>query len=323
MPIPEYSVRPADLSVIGKIEARVLHESWCRPPTRVLMYNNFDLTSSTVLLFFFSSNMKSAAVVVKLSRNVDLIKREYDNLCVLQSRVPGLAPVPLFFEKIDCFAAMAMQAVAGNRISGWDEQVAQLPALVDRLIDFHRRVAEEDFAPEQLGDGLFKPFAEIAALRRDPAITHPYERICADLAHTLQNRVLPRIPQHSDFYFHNTLICGDRIMIVDWEDFGQVHVPGYDLFCLFLNFYAPEDAKQVETFFRDRRLMQGMRNAMQSYFKAFDLSLDIAPGILAFTLVQQYLHSLHQGRSCAEMLWQRVASYVKHAERFAHLLAWS
>lgn len=323
MQTPETMKRAEGLSVVEKIQACVIQETGCCPPTRVLMYNNFDLSTSSILLFFFSQKMKKPDVLVKLGRNVRVVRREFDNLCVLHRRVPGLAPAPLFLENIDSFAALGMRVVAGRRISHWDERVARLPALVDRLIDFHRGVADGGLMPEPLGDELLKPFAKIAALRRDPAITKPYARICDDVAKALPRQTLPRIPQHGDFYFDNVLICGDRIMIVDWEDFGQVHIPGYDLFCLFLNFYVPGDARLLNSFFSDRRLMEGMRNAMQSYFKAFDLPLDLAPGILAFTLLQQYLHSLHQGRSSSEMLWQRLAAYVQHAQRFATFLALS
>lgn len=43
---------------------------------------------------------------------------------------------------------------------------------------------------------------------------------------------LPHIPQHGDFTANNFGLVNSSLVIFDWEDFGRVHLPGFDIFIL-------------------------------------------------------------------------------------------
>lgn len=289
------------------------------------MYNNFGPVASTqtissTLLMMFSAGMRDPAVVIKLCKEVMVVKREFENLHAVQDRVRDLSPTPLFFDTIDSFGVLAMKAVPGRYISTWNERVDRLPALVDRLISFHRSVQLGYMDQDQSLRCFREPFETIGKLGRDSKVEAACARMGEVLSHALKGTSLPRILQHGDFCFNNILIQGDHVSVVDWEDFGEVSLPGYDLVSLFLNFYTLGDPQQLERFFEDNRFVGYMRNGIEAYFKAFDLPLNLAHGIFAFTLMQRFLHSHQLVRSSTEMFWHQVSAYVQHPERFSRLL---
>lgn len=307
------------LSVVDQIQSRVVQGEWCQPPAQVFMYNNCDSSNSSILLIIFARGMKHPGVVVKLCRRIMIGKREYENLCAVQDRIRHLSPVPLFFDTIDSFGVLGMSALPGNRISTWDERVDRLPALVDRLISFHRSVHLGNMDEDHSVRCFREPFEAVRKLKGYTEIVATFGRMGEALTPLFQKTSLPRLPQHGDFYFDNILIDGERISVVDWEDFGEIFLPGYDLFCLLLNFYDPLDRQEGKRFFEDSCLGAAMRKGIEVYFRAFGLPPDLAGGILAFTLIQQFLHSQRLGRSSAEVLWHRLAGFVQQPERFDRL----
>jgi hypothetical protein len=66
-----------------------------------------------------------------------------------------------------------------------------------------------------------------ASLETDSA---PYvDDIAADVD------MLPAVSQHGDFYLENLGVSGQRLVILDWEDFGRACLPGFDLAQLLLS----------------------------------------------------------------------------------------
>jgi hypothetical protein len=55
-----------------------------------------------------------------------------------------------------------------------------------------------------------------------------------NLNSTLVNS-LPHIKQHGDLTLYNMGVAGDKLIIFDWEDFGKISIPGFDLCCLAVN----------------------------------------------------------------------------------------
>jgi hypothetical protein len=308
---------PGSQSVVDRIQATVVSGRWCRPPFRTLIYNNFDLTTTSILLMIFSSGSKQPDVVVKLCRDAGVVKREFENLCAIRDHDGDLAPAPLFFDAIDAFGVLGMKAVPGRPLSVWGARLARLPAVVDRLVAFHRSVQGSPMDLDRSLGYFREPFETIGRLGHDVSVERAVVGIGQSLAPLVQKAVLPRIPQHGDLCFNNILLDGSRISFVDWEDFGQVLLPGYDLFCLFLSFYVPGEPERL---WRDDRLRQSLRSAVDAYFAAISIPKNLAGAMLAFSVVQQFVYGHRLGRSSAEALWQRVVSYVQHEDRFRQLL---
>jgi hypothetical protein len=311
---------PGSRSVVDRIQATVVSGRWCRPPLRVLMYNNFDLTMGSILLMIFSAGDKHPTVVAKLCRDAGIAKQEFENLCAVRDLNGNLAPTPLFFDTVDGFGVMGMTAVPGKPLAEWNTRVAGLPSIVARLIAFHTSVRR---GPMDLARSLrcfSEPFEAIGRLGHDASVERAVAAIGQSLAPSFQESVLPAIPQHGDLCFNNILVAGDRITVVDWEEFGRVFLPGYDLFCLLLSFYVPRDASLLQRLWVDDDLRQSLRSAVDEYFKAFGIPRKLVGAILGFSVMRQFLYAHRLGRSSAEALWQRVVGYVQHQDRFRQLL---
>jgi hypothetical protein len=312
--------RPGSQSVVDRIQATVVSGGWCRPPLRVLMYNNFDWTISSILLMLFSAGDRYPSVVAKLCRDAGIAKQEFENLCVVRDLNANLAPAPLFLETVDGFGVLGMTAVPGKLLAQWEARVAGLPSIVTRLIAFHTNVRRGPMGRGRSVRTFSEPFEAIGRLGHDTRVERAVAAIGESLAPSFQESTLSEIPQHGDLGFSNILVARDRITVVDWEDFGRVVVPGYDLFCLLLSFYAPGDPVLLQRFWGAPDLRQSLRGAVDAYFAAFGIPRKLTGAILGFSVMRQFLCAHQLGRSSAQMLWQRVVAYVQDRDRFRHLL---
>ncbi len=311
---------PASQSVVDQIQATIVSGGWCRPPLRVLMYNNFDLTMGSILLMIFSAGDMYPTVVAKLCRDAGIVKQEFENLCTVRDLNDGLAPTPLFFDAVGGFGVLGMTAAPGKPLAEWEARVAGLPAIVARLIAFHAKIRRAPMDRARSRRALSEPFEAIGRLGHDASVERAVAAIGESLAPSLQEGVLSEIPQHGDLCFNNILVAGDRITVVDWEELGRVFLPAYDLFCLLLGFYAPWDPPLLRRLWGDDDLRQSLRSAVDAYFAAFGIPRKLTGAILGFSVMQQFLYAHRLGRSSAEIFWQRVVAYVQDHERFRQLL---
>ena len=52
---------------------------------------------------------------------------------------------------------------------------------------------------------------------------------------------LPRVAQHGDFVLNNLGVARGRLVVFDWEDYGKVDLPGFDLSTLLASAVDPAD----------------------------------------------------------------------------------
>ena len=108
--MPNSLIGPLEPSMLDRIQARVAQGQWSRPPMRVLMYNNFDLTTGSVLLMIFPPGARVPDVVVKLCRDATVVQREYEHLQAVcrmcrQRRYSSIPLTPLASSACDQFPA--------------------------------------------------------------------------------------------------------------------------------------------------------------------------------------------------------------------------
>jgi len=308
------------VSIVEWVGARAVEGGWCRPPSRVFAYNNFPRNTTTVLLSVFSDGAREPSVVAKLCRNMDRVRQEFANLQTVRRVAPAVAPQPLFVDRVEGFGVLGMEAVLGTGVFGWVDSLHRVPAAVETLVRLHGALAGA--APRD-GDPYRCVRDAVGFLQRhtrDARAGTRAARIGEEILPAAAEGLLPPIPQHGDFYFGNMLFRGEEVSVIDWEDFGAVCVPGYDLFSLFLSFFTPWRPAEVEWFFGNAQLAEKFRKGVRDYFRALGIPLELAGGLLGFTVIQQFAYSERVGSSNAQALWQRLQAYLDNAERFARLL---
>lgn len=307
-------------SVVEQVVARAVEGGWCRRPTKGLVYNNFDRTTSSVLLHIFSCGAREPAVVAKLCTKVEQVRREFDNLWAVRMSAPDVAPVPLFFERVAGYGVLGMEAISGRQASGWVECRDRVPAVMDVLVRLHSAMQQGNGRDGDLGKCIEETVELMTRQERDVRARAAAARIGGELMEAVEKGVVRATPQHGDFHFDNMLFRGEKVFVMDWEDFGEVFLPAYDLFSLVMDFFTPWKAGGVERFFEDARLGEALRAGIRSYFTALGLPLELAVGLLGFTVLRQVAYSEQLGRSGAETLWKRLQGYFDNAGHFARML---
>ena len=207
-------------------------ESSCS--TAWLVYTNRGQKRSSVLVFVFPSDSSSPRAIVKLSRDAASISREFNALQRLSDRLPDHVPQPYLHGETHGLAYLAMEAVAA-KASTPVAFAGLVPDALRELITFHGQLAEGPMSLATLESEVLDPLVEFERT------WGPHHRDLNLLCESLRRRLgtlmtveLPQLPQHGDFCVDNLLIRPDgRIVVVDWEEFGAVRLPAYDLLTLF------------------------------------------------------------------------------------------
>ena len=70
------------------------------------------------------------------------------------------------------------------------------------------------------------------------------------------------IPQHGDLALTNVYIYEEKILVIDWEDFGFVNIPGFDLF-VFLLSCSDQNITIMKSYFDESGQPIGLKNIIQ------------------------------------------------------------
>lgn len=307
-------------SIVDFVRALLLDKRWCREPVRVLIYNNFDLTTNSILLLVFEE-IAEPKVVVKLCKNVPVLQREFQNLDMVYRLCEDFVPRPLFFQIVDEYGMLGMQALRGRRVAKLEQRIATLPLVVSQLILFHKKVRGGFHSLSELRNFVLEPFRDIKALAYDDEVQRFYATLADSLERALQDQPFPEVPQHGDFYFDNILLDGNHIHLLDWEDFGECSMPAFDLFCLFLNFYDNDLETGSNNFFENKNLLSCIKRSFTAYFDAFNLPYELAFEICVYTLLRQFLYARRLGRTSERTLERRLIAFPQKAEQFKQLFS--
>lgn len=199
-----------------------------------LVYTNRGQKRSSVLVFLLPSGSSSPRAIVKLSRDTASISREFSALQRLCRRLPDHVPEPYLHGETHGLAYFAMEAIAAEAPTP-AAFTSLVPEALRRMIRFHHQLAEGPMSPAAFEKEILDPLGEFertwASRHRD------LSRLCESLRRRLDTLVtveLPQLPQHGDFCVDNLLVRPDgRIVVIDWEEFGAVRLPAYDLLTLF------------------------------------------------------------------------------------------
>ena len=198
------------------------------------LYNNHGAVSSSVVAFLFGVGDDVPRVIVKLSRQTDTVAREEAALRRLSALVPGRVPRPYLAGELRGVAFLAMEGVDAETIPA-SRFEAGFEDVLAALLELHGAVCE---APGDAGDlerEILETLKELESrsIASQLGLAALYSRMRERLR-GLVRLGLPTIPQHGDFSLGNVLVRrGGGVVVVDWEDFSAVRLPGYDLVALF------------------------------------------------------------------------------------------
>ncbi len=309
----------ANSSILKKVIETSIQKNYCKQPIQFLIYNNFDPVISSMLLFLFSAGEKSPGVVIKICKTAGIIKKEYGNLRILKNQLNSLVPEPLFFNRIDSFEVMAMEMVKGNHLDNLSVKSNLLSLIVDKMIIFHKTVQKGNLEHNQLNELINQSLNSINSKDKNSPLRSFYSNIIKELSENFDHFNFPKIPQHGDFFISNILFNSNGIYILDWEDFGQICIPGYDLYFLLLDLFANERFLAERLPHKIMKIKNSIKDNIKKYFESFSIPLKYSRFIFIITLLKQFEYSYRLGRSSIYYFWNRLMSYAENTEKYDHL----
>jgi hypothetical protein len=277
-----------------------------------LLHNNYHPHCSNLNLLWFHNGARFPYVVTKAFHDESLPKREFENLQYLYARVPALVPRPLHFGLQAGWWTLWMEGVPGLRFGTSSYNPATLRSLVQVVAKIHGAVRNGGNMP---GPGryqrtIIEPLQTVAEFGMSSSVRAG----CADIAATSSEEwlnSLPSIPQHGDLFSSNILSNRERWWVLDWESFGIIDLPFYDLFTLLFSLlrtgaeYTPEQW--------DGSMTKHVPALIASYAEALGMTTADVPRLLPLTLANWFHLQWRDGRKeFTEQMYKAIRHYFEH-----------
>jgi hypothetical protein len=229
--------------MVNKLTARLVENSrsWGIPgagPWRFWLYNNSHAHCTNMDVMWFQDSDEFPRVVTKLDSKPGILAREFENLSMVYSCAPDCVPRPLAFGPVDDFWALWMEGLPGLPFRRTTSAENLLP-IVQMLVRLHSAVRQEPSEPGRYRREVVDPIQAVAQFG-DSAIVRA---ACDHLLRTVDEKwiqSLPVIPQHGDLCAGNVISFRGEPRVVDWETFGKVNLPFFDLFTFLVSLIAPD-----------------------------------------------------------------------------------
>ena len=275
-----------------------------------MLFNNYQAQCTNLDLFWFHNDGKSPRVVAKLTRDEALLRREYDNLTRVHERAPAITPAPLAFRKSSPFSELWMKGVPGAPLDAVAPAADMVQSVGETITTLHERLRGEANAAarDRLKRMVLDPIATLAAFGNDQSVNDG----CSDLLRRISEEwmsALPVIPQHGDLAAGNVLVSGRKIHIVDWESFGLVDLPLYDLltFLLSLLLVSGNDPNAW-----DRKLAEAASRATSKYAVRLGLTAETRALLLPLSITNWFhLHTAEGRRDFSARMYRTISEYFK------------
>lgn len=161
---------------------------------------------------------------VKLSRLN--LEREHRALTEVREVLPDAIPVAMAFRRMGDLNALITQGVSSKAVREWPQ------SLTDFVSRYHGLQLQSRPFQGQISIGQREV---IASMLESEGLAEIREPVGAWLASERSAFLdsLPAVSQHGDFAVMNLGAANGGYVIFDWEDFGKVWLPGFDV-CIFL-----------------------------------------------------------------------------------------
>jgi hypothetical protein len=284
---------------------------WGLPPSNwsCLLYNNYQPHYNAINLFWFHKNEGFPKIICKLQREPLLVKREFENLGQVYSRVPSLVARPLHFGLVGGFWSFWVEGRPGRLFPVRSRYSATLASSIcDAVIALHRglRQPHSASADDRYQRVLAGPLEQVERFGASTLVKDGCQSLLRDIPRNWFDS-LPVIPQHGDLAFGNVLVHRRHCYIIDWESFGGTDLPLYDLLTFFLSLIpAGRDQSPPAAF----RFYNQVPALVERYSKAFGLDSAGREFFLPLTLANWFYVLWSDGRrEVLERMYHRIEAY--------------
>jgi len=279
---------------------------------KCLFHNSYDPPPLRFKILWFHGKDRFPLVVTKVGREESAFVREFEGLKKVHPLAQSCVPRPLCLEKTDEFWMLWMGGVPGLRIPPRASYAAPvLQATVDMLVSIH--------------GGLARPAAEASADRHHRMVERPLAalmewgpsaevragcRAIAGTASTEWLRQLPVIQQHGDLFLDNVIRDRDRYYMVDWETFGAIDLPFYDLLTLIISLLRASGETPESL---DPDLVRQVPLLIERYTRRLGLPATLVSQLIPLTMANWfYLHWVNDRQRIMESMYASIDRYFKN-----------
>jgi Ser/Thr protein kinase RdoA (MazF antagonist) len=291
-------------------------EEWGLPQPgkwECLFYNNYHPHMTTINLLWFHNGSRLPQVVTKLFRTAELPHREFNNLVRAHAAAPELAPEPLHLGELGPFWAVWMRGFAGSRLRGIEDcPVEALRSIAEMIAKLHQALGSSagTVASERY-DRAVKALACVADFGSSAAVREGCGRVAAAVTPQWIGK-LPVIPQHGDLYVGNILSDHGRWHLVDWENFGAVDLPLYDLTTFLLSVLWQSGKKAGK--WADPAV-EAIPAIVRSYCETLRLDQRVLPVLFPVVLASWFhLHYSDGRQEFSERMYESIVDYFEHTD---------
>jgi hypothetical protein len=277
-----------------------------------LFNNNYHPHCSNLNLLWFHNGGEFPTVVTKLFRDPELPKREFENLQQAYTYAPALVPQPLHFGLHGEFWSLWMRGVPGIRFRARKTySLDTLRSLAEMVAVLHGGVSTSAAAagPDRYRRIITEPLQTVAQFGDSAAIQTGCKELAAKSTVDWVTS-LPVIPQHGDLFCSNVLSHHRRWCVVDWETYGTIDLPFYDLFTLLYSLLRA-GGETMEQW--DPALMKQVPNLVECYARRLGLPSGDAALLFPLTLVNWFHLQWSDGRKeFTDLMYKTLQHYFEH-----------
>ena len=204
-------------------------------------------------------------LTVKVGRTGGM-EREYRSVRAAFEAFPEIVPAPLAFGGSQGLCMLAYKGVPHGIIS--DESLSSAGGrLVRGMRDYGVRSVQE-FSTGNGGASHLEIFEQTLVELRDRELS---DVVTGCVSESDRSRIgaLPHVRQHGDLAVNNVGVTETGIVIFDWEDFGRVNLPGFDV-AIFLSSCLKHDPARIRQWF-ERGIPEALEAVVQDACRTFEM----------------------------------------------------
>jgi hypothetical protein len=283
---------------------------------RVLVSNNYQPNYGTLALFWFHNGAEFPQAVTKVFRSPEIPAREFESLKKVHAVAPSLVPRPFHVGEGREFWMLWMEGVEGQQFRAKrDASAARLGSVIEALMSIHRTAKAATPAPERLRRLVLDPLAALEQFGQAESVRTACARLRAQCSNDWVTS-LPVIPQHGDFFINNLFLHREQLRVLDWESYGIVDLPFYDLFTFLISLLGWEAVPGKW----DAKVAGQLPGLIEQYSSGLGLARPDVSVFLPLCLANSFhLHWIDGRRDFSTRMYQLVCDYLEHAERWQEM----